>query len=224
MNKICLGVSSKMLGLSGSQQTNSNGALNLGASMGGSPMQMQMQNPWATQQPMMQGSSGAFMNGITGGQANQWGQQPIAPPSDMELQIMLLRSIVPIDRFIASNQMGLMIDMLSSLISFSVLEILRNATFNIDEDNGTMTLDVSKLPQHLQTVSGENVKSHFSSLQSTAQQNINAAEQNQQQLAYFAQQSMMGGMLQSALADEGMMQKVGGGVGSFARSIITGGR
>ena len=40
----------------------------------------------------------------------------------------------------------------------------------------------------------------------------------------MAQQSMMGGALAAAMADEGMMQKVGGGVGTFARSLITGGR
>ena len=47
---------------------------------------------------------------------------------------------------------------------------------------------------------------------------------SQQQLATFAQQSMMGNALSAALADEGMMNKVGGGVGNFARSLITGGR
>ena len=137
---------------------------------------------------------------------------------------MLLRGIVPVDRFIASNQMGTLVEMLSTIVSYSVLEILRNATFKMNEDDGTLTLDVTKLPQNLQTISAENVVSHFNNLQSSATQNINAAESNQQQLAMMAQQSMMGGMLQSALADEGMMQKVGGGVGSFARSIITGGR
>ena len=30
--------------------------------------------------------------------------------------------------------------------------------------------------------------------------------------------------IQAALADEGMMTKVGGGVGTFARSLLTGGR
>ena len=42
----------------------------------------------------------------------------------------------------------------------------------------------------------------------------------QQQLAAFAQQSMMGGALSAALANEGMMEKVGGGIGSIGRSFI----
>ena len=94
----------------------------------------------------------------------------------------------------------------------------------MNEDDGTMALDVTKLPQTLQTISTENIKSHFSNLQNSATQNINNAENHQQQLAVMAQQSMMGGALQAALADEGMMNKVGGGVGTFARSILTGGR
>jgi hypothetical protein len=35
---------------------------------------------------------------------------------------------------------------------------------------------------------------------------------------------MMGGALNAALQNEGMMQKVGGGVGQFARTLFTGGR
>ncbi len=42
----------------------------------------------------------------------------------------------------------------------------------------------------------------------------------QQQLAAYAQQSMMGGALSAALANEGMMEKVGGGLGSIGRSFI----
>ena len=42
----------------------------------------------------------------------------------------------------------------------------------------------------------------------------------QQQLAAFAQQSMMGGALTAALANEGVMEKVGGGLGSLGRSFM----
>ena len=37
-----------------------------------------------------------------------------------------------------------------------------------------------------------------------------------------SQQSMMGGALAAAMADEGFMQKVGGGIGSFTRNMIGG--
>jgi len=85
-------------------------------------------------------------------------------------------------------------------------------------------MDTTTLPANLQTMSAENIASQFTNLQASAQQIVNQSEMTQQQLAAFAQQSMMGNALSAALADEGMMNKVGGGVGSFARSIITGGR
>jgi len=107
-------------------------------------------------------------------------------------------------------------------VSFSVLEIMKNATFVINEADGTMKMDVSSLPSNLQTMSAENVTNQFNQLQSASQQNIQQMEMQQQQILAMAQQSMMGGALQAALADEGMMQKVGGGVGSFARSMMGG--
>ena len=149
-------------------------------------------------------------------------QQPIAPPSEAEIQLALMRSVAPMDRFVASAQMATLVQMLNDLVSFSVLEVMKNATFVINEDDGTMKMDVTSLPSHLQTMSAENVTNQFNQLQSTSQQNIQQMEMQQQQILAMAQQSLMGGALQAALADEGMMQKVGGGVGSFARSMLGG--
>ena len=149
-------------------------------------------------------------------------QQPMTPPSETEIQLALMRSVAPVDRFIASAQMATLVQMLNDLVSFSVLEVMKNATFVINEDDVAMKLDVSSLPPHLQTISAENVTNQFNQLQSSSQQNIQQMEMQQQQILAMAQQSMMGGALQAALADEGMMQKVGGGVGSFARSMMGG--
>lgn len=198
---------------------NSNGALNLGVS-NNQPSQS-MQNPFANQQ--MQGmSQNPFMQGMIGEQ-NPWMQQPVAPPSELEIQIMLLRGIVPVDRFLASESMGTLVQMFNNIVTFSVLEVFKNANFVADDD-GNLKMDITSLPSHLQTMSSENIQSNFTALQSAANQNIQMAEQNQMQLNTMAQQSMMGGALQAALQNEGMMQKVGGGVGNFARSLITGSR
>ena len=198
---------------------NSNGALNLGVS-NNQPSQS-MQNPFGNQQ--MQGmSQNPFMQGMVGEQ-NSWMQQPVAPPSELEIQIMLLRGIVPVDRFLASESMGTLVQMFNNIVTFSVLEIFKNASFVADDD-GNLKMDVTSLPSHLQTMSSENIQSNFTALQSAANQNVQMAEQNQMQLNTMAQQSMMGGALQAALADEGMMRKVGGGVGNFARNFITGSR
>ena len=104
-------------------------------------------------------------------------------------------------------------------MSFSVLEVMKNAVF-IEDGDGNLKMDITQLPSHLQTMSAENIKADFNTLQSTAQQNISTAEGTQQQIAMMAQQSLMGGALSAALADEGMMEKVGGGVGSVARGLM----
>ena len=171
---------------------NSNGALNLGVS-NNQPSQS-MQNPFGNQQ--MQGmSQNPFMQGMVGEQ-NSWMQQPVAPPSELEIQIMLLRGIVPVDRFLASESMGTLVQMFNNIVTFSVLEVFKNASFVADDD-GNLKMDVSSLPSHLQTMSSENIQSNFTALQSAAKQNVQMAEQNQMQLNTMAQQSMMGGALQA---------------------------
>ena len=210
-----------MFGIGGNNAPMNNGALNLGAQQG--QMGMQSQNPWANQQMMGAGQS-PVMQGMFGGQQNQFTQQPVAPPTELEIQIMLLRGISPIERYVASPQMGTLVEMFSTIVSFNLVEVLRNATFVIDEETGAMKMDVTSLPQNLQTISTENVTGQFSTLQSNAQQTVNQTEMEQQQLAAFAQQSMMGGALSAALANEGMMEKVGGGIGSIGRSFMGLGR
>jgi len=71
-----------MLGLGGSATPMNNGALNLGAPA-------TQQNPWANQQ-MMGVSQAPFMQGMFGGQHNPFMQQPVAPPSELEIQIILV--------------------------------------------------------------------------------------------------------------------------------------
>jgi len=216
MNKKRLEVLSDMLGLGGNNQTPmNNGALNLGVSSGymQQPMPMQQQSPFGN---TMQSP---FMQGMTGGASSQWGQQPVAPPSELEMQILLLRGIVPLDRFIASPQMGIFVELLNNLVSYSVLEVMKNAVF-VEDSDGNLKMDITKLPQHLQTMSAENIKADFNTLQNSAQQNITMAEQTQMQIATMAQQNMMSGALSAALADEGMMEKMGSGVGSVARGLM----
>lgn len=199
------------------QNTNANGALNLGVNS--AQPAMQTQNPFANPQ-MQMGTQGAFMQGALGDNAHYM-NQPVMPPSEIEIQIMLLRGIVPVDRFVASESMATMVQMFNDLVTFSVLEVFKNATFVADDD-GNLKMDITSLPSHLQTMSSDNIASKFTALQSTANQNIQTAEQQQMQLNQMAQQSMMGGALNAALQNEGMMQKVGGGVGSFARTLFTG--
>jgi len=208
----------------GNQQNS--GALNLGAS-GGMPQSgagsQSFGNPFASQGGMMQqAQQHPFMGGMAGGMGMQQGmmQQPVAPPSEMEIQMALMRTLAPIDRFIAGASMATLLQMMNDLVSFSVLEILKNAVFTIDEDEGSMKMDITSLPSNLQTMSAENVTSQFNSLKMTGQQNIQQAEMQQQQIATFAQQSMMGGALSAALANDGFMDKAGGAAGTFMGKMM----
>jgi len=208
----------------GNQQNS--GALNLGAS-GGMPQSgagsQSFGNPFASQGGMMQqAQQHPFMGGMAGGMGMQQGmmQQPVAPPSEMEIQMALMRTLAPIDRFIAGASMATLLQMMNDLVSFSVLEILKNAVFTIDEDEGSMKMDITSLPSNLQTMSAENVTSQFNSLKMTSQQNIQQAEMQQQQIATFAQQSMMGGALSAALANDGFMDKAGGAAGTFMGKMM----
>tara|TARA_R110002051_G_scaffold324611_2_gene422682 strand:+ start:2867 stop:3514 length:648 start_codon:yes stop_codon:yes gene_type:complete len=200
-----------------------NGALSLGVNTQ-AQAQAPFANPWAPQasqqmgqNPMMQG----FMGGM-GMNQQQMGmmQQPMAPPSEAEIQLALMKTLAPIDRFIGSPQMATFLQLMNDLVSFSVLEILKNASFSIDSETDTMKMDISALPTNLQTMSAENVTAQFNSLQMAAQTNIQNAEMQQQQIATIAQQSMMGGALNAALADEGFMNRVSGGAGNFMGKMI----
>lgn len=200
-----------------------NGALNLGAQANGNPMGANM-NPFASQQtPMMQqAQQNAFMGSMMGGvgMQNNMMQQPIQPPSEMEIQLAMMRTLAPIDRFVVGAQMATMLQMLNDLVTFSLLEILKNAEFVIDDKEGKMKMDVTSLPTNLQTMSAENVTGQFNSLQMSSQQNIQNAEMTQQQIATFAQQSMMGGALNAALANDGFMDKAGTAAGSFMGKMM----
>jgi hypothetical protein len=204
------------LNLGPNRQTVNNGALNL--SRTGAPT--------AGSYPMGAGPApNAMMDGLYAGAGvdPRFFQQPVAPPSEIEIQMALLRSLAPIDRFIKSPEMGILIELLSNVVTFSVMEILRNATFKLDED-GNMQMDVTSLPTHLQTISGENVAADFTTLQSHAQQAVAEAEAQQAQIVALADQSMLGGALATAMADEGLMTRMGNTAGSVIRGVITGGR
>ena len=185
--------------------------LGLGANM--------MQQP---QQPS------GFMGGMVGGmgvqsqynQMQQFGQQPVTPPSELEILNALLQSQNPVHRYIAGGGLASLIDIMATATSLSLLTILKDATFVIDEDEGAMKMDVNSLPDNLKTLSTENVAMLLNQTVNGSQQTIQNAEMQRQQILALSQQSMMGGALQAALADEGTMQKVGSGIGSVARGLM----
>ena len=147
-------------------------------------------------------------------------QQPVAPPSEMEILNALLNSQNPIHRFIKDGGLNTLVEIIAATTSLTLLSILKEATFAIDEDEGGMKLDTSSLPENLKTLSAENVTVLLNNMMAVSTQTVQQAEMQRQQIITMSQQSMMGGALQAALADEGMMEKVGGGIGSVARSFM----
>ena len=196
-----------------------------GAPTGMMPQQnMGMGMGMGAQQPAQTLMGGMFAGAGYGDQYNQYYNQPVAPPSETEILDSMLKTLIPIDKFIVSPQMPAMMEMLSSIISMSVLNILKNATFAIDEDDGSMTLDVTSLPQDLQTLSVENVMAQLSNMQNSSNQAIQNAEMQRQQVLAMANQSMMAGALNAAMANPNLIENVGTGIGSFTRNLLTGGR
>lgn len=200
----------------------------LNLSQTGAPMgAMQAQQQFglgAMQQPQQN----SFMGGVMGnmgmqqqyGQMQQFAQQPVAPPSEMQLMNALLQSQNPIHNFIATGGLASVIDLLATATSLSVLTILKEATFVIDDDEGAMKMDMNSLPDNLKTLSAENVGMALNQIVNSSQQTMQQAEMQRQQVLSMSQQSMMGGALAAAMADENMMEKVGGGIGTVARSFM----
>ena len=201
-------------------QPQQNGGMNLSQTSGGGVnygMQQPQSNFSLGAQPMQQ-QQNSFMNGMMGMTPPQ--QQQVAPPTEMELMGALLQSQNPINRFVKDGGLGNLIDLIAATTSLSMLNILKNATFVIDEDEGGMKLDPATLPSELQTLSIENISMVLNNMVAQSNQKFQEAEMQRQQIFAMSQQSMMGGALASAMQDEGMMNKMGGGIGSVARGLI----
>jgi hypothetical protein len=200
------------------QQPQPSGTLNLSAT--GAPVAAQ-QSLGFTQQMQQNPMMGGMMAGMgVTPQQQQFMQQPVAPPSEMEILNALLNSQNPIHRFIKDGGLNTLVEIIAATTSLTLLTILKEATFAIDEDEGGMKLDTSSLPENLKTLSAENVTVLLNNMMAVSTQTVQQAEMQRQQIIAMSQQSMMGGALQAALADEGMMEKVGGGIGSVARSCM----
>ena len=177
-------------------------------------------------QPQAQQSVGqSFGAGILGGAGinPQYMNAPMTPPSETEILSAMLQTLQPIDRLIISQNMPVFVEMLSNITTFSLLNVLKNCTFSLDDD-GVLALEVTSMPSDLQTLSAENIIAQLNSLQNTSMQSIQNAEAQRQQITAMADQSIMQGMLGAAMADPGMMESVGQATGGFINRAIFGGR
>ena len=154
-------------------------------------------------------------------QQTPWGQQQYQPPpSEMDIISALITTNPLIDRWLMNDtNFQPLINLMSSVIAVSVHTMLSNA--RLVEDGEGYKFDFSAV-QGLPTV--DSVTMSKTQLQNNAS---NVVQQNQmqvQQMVTMANQGSMQNMLDGALADPGMMQNVGGGLGSLVRGLATGGR
>ena len=154
-------------------------------------------------------------------QQTPWGQQQYQPPpSEMDIISALITTNPLIDRWLMSDaNFQPLINLMSSVVAVSVHAMLSNA--RLVEDGEGYKFDFSAV-QGLPTV--DSVTMSKTQLQNNAS---NVVQQNQmqvQQMVAMANQGSMQNMLDGALADPGMMQNVGGGLGSLVRGLATGGR
>ena len=202
------------MGLFNPQPAAGGPTLNLGASMSPQPT---ITNPWGAAPPV----GGAFGQGLAGafGQ-QQMLQQPIAPPSEMELMVALLNATYPMERWVSGVGFQSFVQMMSSMMELVVVEFFKSAKFTVYEETGVMALDITSLPNNLQTISSENVLSEFAGVRADAEQVKTESTALQEQIINFTKQSMLGTALDTALADPGFLQRAGQGVGALGRGLI----
>jgi hypothetical protein len=151
-------------------------------------------------------------------------QGGILPPTENEILMTMLNTQLPVERFVQSNTFNLVLDILGQMMTFSLLNVLKEANFNFDDELGVFKLDPTSLPSHLQTMSPENIMAQMSGLQNDVNSKVSNADNTRMQTLQRAESSMMHGALQAAMADPGMMQGAAEAGGSFLRTLMTGGR
>ena len=142
------------------------------------------------------------------------------PPSDTEILMTMLRTNIPIERFMQTPMFRSLLEVSQLLTTYSVMRIFKNASFDFDEDDGVFKMNLSSLPEDLQTMSEENIISPLNSLQSMVNTEVSNKEAERNALLQRAQSSMLQNQLTNALSDPGMMANMGEGAGTFLNRLI----
>jgi|TARA_R110000824_G_scaffold92890_3_gene225035 hypothetical protein len=179
-------------------------------------------SPYAANSFGVQGQAvNPLMNGMMAGAGFNpaYAQAPMTPPSETEILAAMMNTIQPIDRFFIGQSMPIFVEMISNITAFSLLNVLKNSTFNIDDD-GNMKMDLSSLPSDLQTLSAENIIAQLNTLQNISQQAVTSALQERDRIIAISEQSFMQTALTSALTNESFLENAGNAVGTTARSFF----
>lgn len=175
-------------------------------------------NPFGAQQSQqMNPLMGGLLQGA--GFNPAYAQAPIAPPSETQILAAMMNTIQPIDRFFIGQSMPIFVEMMSNITAFSLLNVLKNSSFKID-DEGNMKMDVSSLPSDLQTLSAENIIAQLNTLQNISQQAVTSALQERDRIIAISEQSLLQTALTGALTDQTFLENAGNAMGSTARGFF----
>ena len=141
---------------------------------------------------------------------------PMAPPSDLEVMAALIQTSAPVDRWFSGPNMQTLVSLMYKVSSLATIEVLKNTKI-IEDDNGDMVFDFASFST---APTSDSVTMEANNLQNAAQAQVTAAHQQQQAILNMVQQNLMSGALSAAMANPGMMESVGSGVGSVFRSMM----
>lgn len=145
---------------------------------------------------------------------------PPPPPTEMDILSMMITANPLIDKWLSENNganLNMLIGLISNVVAVSVHQMLANA--KIKEGDDGFTFDFSGV-QGLPT--SDSVTMTQTQILNAASNNVQQMNMQFQQMVAIANQSTMQGMLDSALADPGMVQSVAQGGGTFIRSMLGG--
>jgi len=153
-------------------------------------------------------------------------QQPVAPPSEMELISALIQTSVPIDRWMAgpTNTPGQNLQsfagLISNIVAFTVHDILNNAKITENKD-GDMVFDLTGMSS---IPSQDSITMNMQQLQNSASTSVQESTMKQQQIANLVQNNMMQGALSAAMANEGLMDRMASLSGKMMGNALGTGR
>lgn len=202
-----------MSGLFGNTQQT--GALSLGLPNNQQSVPMQSFGTPQYGMPQQHQAGMGFGAGMMGAMGMQPGA-PMAPPSELEVMAALIQTSVPMDRWLAGPNMEMLVSLLYKVSALATVDVLKNVSISEDSD-GKMVFDFSAFAA---APTADSVTMESNNLKNAATMTRDQAQQQQQSILNMVQQNMMSGALSAAMANPGMMESVGGGMGSLFRGLV----
>ena len=141
---------------------------------------------------------------------------PMAPTSDLEVMAALIQTSVPMDRWLAGPNMEMLVSLLYKVSALATVDVLKSVSI-IEDSDGKMVFDFSTFTN---APTADSVTMESNNLKNAATMTRDQAMQQQQAILNMVQQNMMSGALSAAMANPGMMESMGSGIGSIFRGAF----